>query len=38
VADYLDGGRWERIAEFIEVESGKRAIGQSCETRCTAPR
>jgi DNA invertase Pin-like site-specific DNA recombinase len=24
VADYLDGGRWELIAEFKEVESGKR--------------
>lgn len=24
VADYLDGGRWELIAEFVEVESGKR--------------
>jgi DNA invertase Pin-like site-specific DNA recombinase len=23
VADYLDGGRWELIAEFKEVESGK---------------
>jgi DNA invertase Pin-like site-specific DNA recombinase len=24
VTDYLDGGRWELIAEFVEVESGKR--------------
>jgi DNA invertase Pin-like site-specific DNA recombinase len=25
VADYLNGGRWELIEEFVEVESGKRA-------------
>src|SRR5215218_3429795 len=25
VADYLDGGRWELLREFVEVESGKRA-------------
>jgi DNA invertase Pin-like site-specific DNA recombinase len=24
VTDYLDGGRWELIAEFVEVESGSR--------------
>src|SRR5215203_4839646 len=24
VSDFLDGGRWELIAEFVEVESGKR--------------
>jgi DNA invertase Pin-like site-specific DNA recombinase len=24
VLDYLDGGRWELVAEFTEVESGKR--------------
>jgi DNA invertase Pin-like site-specific DNA recombinase len=24
VADYLNGGRWELVAEFVEVESGKR--------------
>jgi DNA invertase Pin-like site-specific DNA recombinase len=24
VVDYLDGGKWELIAEFVEVESGKR--------------
>ena len=24
VTDYLDGGRWELIAEFVEVETGKR--------------
>jgi DNA invertase Pin-like site-specific DNA recombinase len=24
VTDYLDGGRWDLIAEFVEVESGKR--------------
>ena len=25
VTDFLDGGRWELIAEFVEVESGKRS-------------
>jgi DNA invertase Pin-like site-specific DNA recombinase len=25
VQDYLDGGAWEIVAEFVEVESGKRA-------------
>lgn len=25
VADYLNGGRWELVGEFVEVESGKRA-------------
>src|SRR5215208_4664449 len=25
VTTYLDGGRWELISEFVEVESGKRA-------------
>src|SRR3954453_20452408 len=24
VADFLNGGRWDLIAEFVEVESGKR--------------
>ena len=24
VEDYLNGGRWELIAEFVEVETGKR--------------
>ena len=24
VADYLNGGRWELLAEFVEVETGKR--------------
>src|SRR5271157_5318661 len=24
VLDYLDGGRWELVAEFTEIESGKR--------------
>jgi DNA invertase Pin-like site-specific DNA recombinase len=27
VADYLNGGRWKLIAEFTEVESGKRKDG-----------
>jgi DNA invertase Pin-like site-specific DNA recombinase len=25
VADYLDGGQWELVAEFTEIESGKRS-------------
>ncbi len=25
VTDYLDGGRWDLLAEFVEVESGKRS-------------
>jgi DNA invertase Pin-like site-specific DNA recombinase len=25
VADYLNGGRWKLIREFVEVESGKRS-------------
>jgi DNA invertase Pin-like site-specific DNA recombinase len=25
VEDYLDGGRWKLLGEFIEVESGKRS-------------
>ncbi len=25
VLNYLDGGRWELVAEFTEVESGKRS-------------
>src|SRR5215813_13468038 len=25
VTDYLDGGRWELIGEYTEVESGKRS-------------
>jgi DNA invertase Pin-like site-specific DNA recombinase len=25
VTDYLNGGRWELLAEFVEVESGKRS-------------
>src|SRR5262249_831460 len=25
VRDYLDGGAWELVGEFVEVESGKRA-------------
>src|SRR5262249_61621144 len=24
VRDYLDGGRWSLVAEFTEIESGKR--------------
>jgi hypothetical protein len=29
VEDYLNGGRWKLLGEFIEVESGKRAIGRN---------
>src|ERR1700757_4487704 len=25
VADYLDGGKWELVGEFTEIETGKRA-------------
>jgi len=25
IEDYLDGGRWELIAEYVEIESGKRS-------------
>ena len=25
VEDYLNGGRWKLVAEFTEVESGKRS-------------
>ena len=25
ITDYLDGGRWDLLAEFVEVESGKRS-------------
>src|SRR4029077_19029045 len=25
VSDYLDGGKWELVGEFTEIESGKRA-------------
>jgi len=24
IADYLNGGQWKHVAEFVEVESGKR--------------
>jgi DNA invertase Pin-like site-specific DNA recombinase len=24
IADYLNGGKWEPVQEFVEVESGKR--------------
>src|SRR5688500_16725697 len=24
IADYLNGGRWKLIAEFVEVESGRK--------------
>lgn len=24
IADYLNGGSWELIGEFVEIESGKR--------------
>jgi hypothetical protein len=25
VLDYLDGGKWELLGEFTEIESGKRS-------------
>ena len=31
VADRLDGGRWQIVGEFIEVESGKRAMANVAE-------
>ena len=27
VKDYLDGGRWQLLGEFVEVESGRRTDG-----------
>ena len=30
VRDYLNGGAWEIVEEFIEVESGKRADCLAC--------
>ena len=29
VLDYLNGGRWTLVAEFVETESGARLIGRS---------
>ena len=29
VLDYLNGGSWELVQEFVEVESGSTAIGNS---------
>jgi DNA invertase Pin-like site-specific DNA recombinase len=25
IEDYLNGGRWELLAEYVEIESGKRS-------------
>ena len=33
VADYLNGGSWELVEEFVEVESGKRTTGRSWPRR-----
>jgi len=35
VADYLNGGRWKLIKEFVEIESGKKADRHQLEA---APR
>src|SRR4051812_19571383 len=38
VADFLNGGRWELIGEFVEVESGKRADRPQLEAAMAACR
>src|SRR5258707_10101653 len=38
VADYLNGGRWKLIKEFVEVESGKRADRPQLEAALAACR
>jgi DNA invertase Pin-like site-specific DNA recombinase len=38
VADYLNGGRWELLTEFVEVESGKRADRPRLEAAMAACR
>src|SRR5215831_7551988 len=36
IADRLDGGRWQIVGEFIEVESGKRASRPQLDAAITA--
>jgi len=38
VADYLNGGRWKLIKEFVEVESGKRTDRPQLDAALTACR
>jgi DNA invertase Pin-like site-specific DNA recombinase len=38
VTDFLNGGRWKLIKEFVEVESGKRADRPQLEAALTACR
>lgn len=38
VADFLDGGRWKLIAEFVEVESGKDSERRELRTALRACR
>jgi DNA invertase Pin-like site-specific DNA recombinase len=38
VADYLNGGRWKLITEFVEVESGKKADRPQLEAALAACR
>ena len=37
VADRLNGGRWQLVAEFVEVESGKRASRKTKATSAPRP-
>ena len=38
VEDYLDGGRWKLVAEFTEVESGKRSDRPQLDAALAAAR
>lgn len=38
VADYLNGGRWQHVAEFVEVESGRNPRRPQLETALAACR
>ncbi len=38
VADYLNGGRWKLIKEFVEIESGKKADRHQLEAALAACR
>jgi DNA invertase Pin-like site-specific DNA recombinase len=38
VADYLNGGRWKLITEFVEIESGKKADRHQLEAALAACR